>query len=100
MTGPSNSGIGLAKSSSAGTSLSHDPACLCNPDQITYTGSAVGAYFASWALAMVGCMHCLEDESRAWTVAQLRRISSWAALGQAAEFANSVESNKLRPPLS
>ncbi|KAJ5192820.1 hypothetical protein N7449_008962 [Penicillium cf. viridicatum] len=63
-------------------------------------GSAVGGYFACWVLLTVGCMHNLGHETRAWTVAQLRRISYQAGLAQADDFANFVESSNLRPPLS
>ncbi|KAJ5393083.1 uncharacterized protein N7487_010724 [Penicillium crustosum] len=63
-------------------------------------GSAVGAYFACWVLLTVGCMHNLSHETRAWTAAQLRRISSQAGLAQADDFANFVESSNIRPPLS
>ncbi|KAJ5494240.1 hypothetical protein N7463_010327 [Penicillium fimorum] len=63
-------------------------------------GSAVGGYFACWVLLTVGCMHNLGHETRAWTAAQLRRISSQAGLAQADDFANFVESSNLRPPLS
>lgn len=100
------SGIQVPESSWAASSSTTAPPLSCSTalshsfDQITYTGSAVGAYFASWALVMVGSLHCLEDEARAWTVAQLRRISSRAALDQADDFANCVESSKVRPPLS
>ncbi|CAI7655041.1 unnamed protein product [Penicillium glandicola] len=64
------------------------------------TGSAVGGYFACWVLLTVGCMHNLDHETRAWTAAQLRRISYQAGLAQADDFANLVESSNLRPPLS
>ncbi|KAE9365420.1 hypothetical protein N431DRAFT_496515 [Stipitochalara longipes BDJ] len=103
---PSSSGMQLTESSSAPSSsaatssLSYSLAFPLSSDQITYTGSAIGGYFASWALVIVGSLHCLEDEARAWTVAQLRRISSRAALDQADDFANCVESSKIRPPLS
>ncbi|KAJ5426687.1 hypothetical protein N7465_001757 [Penicillium sp. CMV-2018d] len=63
-------------------------------------GSAVGGYFACWVLLTVGCMHNLSHETRAWTAAQLRRISCQAGLAQADDFANFVESSNLRPPLS
>ncbi|CAG8879188.1 unnamed protein product [Penicillium nalgiovense] len=63
-------------------------------------GSAVGGYFACWVLLTVGCMHNLSHETRAWTAAQLRRISCQAGLAQAGDFANFVESSNLRPPLS
>ncbi|CAG8903154.1 unnamed protein product [Penicillium egyptiacum] len=63
-------------------------------------GSAVGGYFACWVLLTVGCMHNLGHETRAWTAAQLRRISCQAGLAQADDLANFVESSNLRPPLS
>ncbi|KAK4863415.1 hypothetical protein LT330_002193 [Penicillium expansum] len=63
-------------------------------------GSAVGGYFACWVLLTVGCMHNLSHETRAWTAAQLRRISCQLGLTQADNFANFVESSNLRPPLS
>ncbi|KAH6677231.1 C6 finger domain protein [Halenospora varia] len=75
--GPSSSGIQPTESSSAASSsaatpsLSYSPSFPLSSDQITYTGSAIGGYFASWALVIVGSLHCLEDEARAWTVAQL-----------------------------
>ena len=62
--------------------------------------SAIGGYFACWVLLTVGCMHNLSHETRAWTAAQLRRVSSQAGLAQADDFANFVESSNLRPPLS
>ncbi|KAJ5602735.1 hypothetical protein N7537_005691 [Penicillium hordei] len=63
-------------------------------------GSAVGGYFACWVLLTVGCMHNLSHETRAWTTAQLRRISRQEGLAQADDFANFIESSNLRPPLS
>lgn len=63
-------------------------------------GSAIGGYFACWVLLTTGCMHNLSHETRAWTAAQLRRISSQAGLAQADVFANFVQSSNLRPPLS
>ncbi|KAE8394693.1 hypothetical protein BDV23DRAFT_146956, partial [Aspergillus alliaceus] len=69
-------------------------------DQATYMGSAVGAYFASWILLLVGSMHSNSDETRQWIVNQLRRISLQSGLTQADLFAGYVESNQLRPPLS
>ncbi|KGO77678.1 Protein of unknown function DUF3468 [Penicillium italicum] len=63
-------------------------------------GSAAGGYFACWVLLTVGCMHNLDHEIRAWTAAQLRRISRQAGIAQADYFANFVESSSLRPPLS
>lgn len=63
-------------------------------------GSAVGGYFACWVLLTVGCMHNLGHETRAYTAAQLRRISCEAGLAQAEDFANFVQSSNLRPPLS
>ncbi|KAJ6141253.1 hypothetical protein N7470_010149 [Penicillium chermesinum] len=63
-------------------------------------GLTVGCYFACWALFTVGCMHNLSHETRVWTVAQLRRISSQTGLAQADDFANFVQSSNLRPPLS
>ncbi|KAJ5796541.1 transcriptional regulator family: Fungal Specific TF [Penicillium psychrosexuale] len=63
-------------------------------------GSAAGGYFACWVLLTVGCMHNLSHETRAWTAAQLRRISCQAGLAQADDFANLVQSSNLRPPLS
>ncbi|KAI3297355.1 transcriptional regulator family: Fungal Specific TF [Penicillium roqueforti] len=63
-------------------------------------GSAVGGYYACWVLLTVGCMHNLSHETRAWTAAQLRRISCQAGLAQADDFANLVQSSNLRPPLS
>ncbi|KAJ5237373.1 hypothetical protein N7489_007464 [Penicillium chrysogenum] len=63
-------------------------------------GLAVGGYFACWVLLTVGCMHNLDHETRAWTAAQLRRISCQTGLAQADDFANFVESSNLRPPLS
>lgn len=64
-----------------------------------YTGSAAGCYFATWVLLTVGCMHSLTDETRAWTVTQLRRISSQAGFTQADDFAKFIEHHNLRPPL-
>ncbi|KAM3531941.1 hypothetical protein MY4038_004290 [Beauveria bassiana] len=64
-----------------------------------YTGSAAGCYFATWVLLTVGCMHSLTDETRAWTVTQLRRISTQAGFTQADDFAKFVEHHNLRPPL-
>lgn len=102
----SRTGMQLTTSSSTASSSAATPSSpysLASPldsDQITYTGSAAGGYFASWALVIVGSLHCLEYEARAWTVAQLQRISSRAALDQADDFANCVESSKIRPPLS
>ncbi|KAJ5992501.1 hypothetical protein N7451_008225 [Penicillium sp. IBT 35674x] len=63
-------------------------------------GSAVGGYFACWALLTVGCMHNLSHETRAWTAAQLHRISCQAGLAQAGVFANLIQASNLRPPLS
>ncbi|OAA68851.1 hypothetical protein ISF_03226 [Cordyceps fumosorosea ARSEF 2679] len=64
-----------------------------------YTGSAAGAYFATWVLLTVGCMHSLTDETRAWTVNQLKRISTQAGFTQADDFAKFIEHHNLRPPL-
>lgn len=64
-----------------------------------YTGSAAGAYFATWVLLTVGCMHSLTDETRAWTVTQLKRISTQAGFTQADDFAKFIEHHNLRPPL-
>lgn len=63
-------------------------------------GSAIGGYFACWVLLTVGCMHNLSHETRAWTAAQLRRISCQAGLAQADVFANLIQSSNLCPPLS
>ncbi|KAJ5930416.1 hypothetical protein N7466_005909 [Penicillium verhagenii] len=63
-------------------------------------GSAAGGYFACWVLLTVGSMHNLTHEIRAWTVAQLRRISCQTGIAQADDFANFVQSSNLRPPLS
>ncbi|KAJ4164939.1 hypothetical protein LMH87_006592 [Akanthomyces muscarius] len=64
-----------------------------------YTGSAAGCYFATWVLLTVGCMHSLTDETRAWTVTQLKRISTQAGFTQADDFAKFIEHHNLRPPL-
>ncbi|ATY64652.1 hypothetical protein A9K55_004086 [Cordyceps militaris] len=64
-----------------------------------YTGSAAGAYFATWVLLTVGCMHSLTEETRAWTVNQLKRISTQAGFTQADDFAKFIEHHNLRPPL-
>ncbi|TQV96193.1 hypothetical protein V2A60_003369 [Cordyceps javanica] len=64
-----------------------------------YTGSAAGCYFATWVLLTVGCMHSLTDETRAWTVNQLKRISTQAGFTQADDFAKFIEHHNLRPPL-
>ena len=58
-----------------------------------YTGSAAGCYFATWVLLTVGCMHSLTDETRAWTVNQLKRISTQAGFTQADDFAKFIESS-------
>ncbi|KAJ5918223.1 hypothetical protein N7454_010598 [Penicillium verhagenii] len=63
-------------------------------------GAAAAGYFACWVLLTVGCMHNLTHEIRAWTVAQLRRISCQTGIAQADDFANFVQSSNLRPPLS
>lgn len=94
----SDSGIDIGDNSSS-SSPSYFPATMFYGDQITYSGSAIGGYFACWVLLMIGCMHNLTDETRAWTVAQLRRVSSQNGLTQADHFATAIETNNFRPPL-
>ncbi|KAE8356239.1 hypothetical protein BDV28DRAFT_121901 [Aspergillus coremiiformis] len=69
-------------------------------EQATHTGSAVGAYFASWMLLLVGSMHSNSEETRQWIVTQLRRINLQSGLAQADFFAGCIESKQVRPPLS
>lgn len=56
-----------------------------------YCGSAAGAYFATWTLLTLGTMHSAPNETRTWTVAQLRLINKQAHLAQADEFARFIE---------
>lgn len=93
----SDSGIDVGD----GTSPPYSPTSLFGSSEPVsgYTGSAAGAYFATWVLLTVGCMHSLTDETRAWTVTQLKRISSQAGFTQADDFAKFIEHHNLRPPL-
>lgn len=93
----SDSGIDIGDGSSP--SSPYFPASAFFGEQISYSGSAIGGYFACWVLLMVGCMHSLTDETRAWTVAHLRQVSSQHGLTQADNFAMAIETNNFRPPL-
>lgn len=94
----SDSGIDIADNSSA-SSPSYFPASVFFGEQVTYSGSAIGGYLSCWVLLMIGCMHSLTDETRAWTVAQLRHVSTQHGLTQAEHFATAIETNNFRPPL-
>lgn len=96
--GGSDSGIDMNDASS--TSSSTSGTSPYHFEGINYSGSAISGYFASWTLLIVGCLHNLGDDTRAWTVNQLRHVSSQSGLAQADEFAHCIEANQLRPPLS
>ncbi|KAJ3496759.1 hypothetical protein NLG97_g2418 [Lecanicillium saksenae] len=93
----SDSGIDVGDS----TSPPYSPTSIFGSSEPVsgYTGSAAGCYFATWVLLTVGCMHSLTDETRAWTVMQLKRISTQAGFTQAEDFAKFIEHHNLRPPL-
>lgn len=56
-----------------------------------YCGSAAGAYFAAWTLLTLGTMHSAPNQTRRWSITQLRHISQQAHLAQASEFARFIE---------